>query len=204
MKFKLANGNVVASTKQPVQWKDFDRIEVTDDYESSWLPEYGTFDEGGRPDNGDLEFTVKLYNPSTHMIRKSHHYNNCYQIRLKTQIRGSDGNRYNNTKNDGYMSGQDRLYQLDYGDVWEGYFYPSLEHISKNWSHLVNPFKENWGYSYQDPIDNYIPDTFEYNYLVQLIGPRVGGQGYGTPNNGIQSDKKIRYTKEHWIKYKVH
>lgn len=194
MKFKLANGNTIASTKQPIQWKDFDRIEVADNYRSYWLPIHGTFDEGGKPNDGDIKFTIKLYNPSTHMIRKSHHYSNCYQIRLKTQIRGNDGSRYNTTTYDGYLSDQVQLHDLDYGDIWQGDFYPWVSFIEGNYSNLVNPFEANWGYSYGDPISNYIPETFWYNYLVQLIGPKNGGQP-GT---------KIKYTKEHWIKYQVH
>lgn len=57
MKFKLANGNVVASCKQPVRFKDFDRLVVD-------------YIEGDTTSITDC--SIKLYNPTTHTMRKCH------------------------------------------------------------------------------------------------------------------------------------
>lgn len=57
-RFKLANGGTIASCKQPLQNKDFDRIEI------SVITSYKGIDFN--------DFDVFLFNPSTHMMRKQH------------------------------------------------------------------------------------------------------------------------------------
>ena len=57
MRWKLANGGVIASSKQPLQHKDFDKLVV--DYIE--CDEYGLTDQ-----------SIRLLNPSTNVIRKCH------------------------------------------------------------------------------------------------------------------------------------
>lgn len=57
MRWKLANGGVIASTKQPVKHRDFDRLVVNSI-------------SGNETDITDV--SIMLYNPSTHTRRKCH------------------------------------------------------------------------------------------------------------------------------------
>ncbi len=57
MRWKLANGNVVASSKQPIRFRDFDRLVV----------DYIECDTTGITDQA-----ITLFNPTTHTIRKCH------------------------------------------------------------------------------------------------------------------------------------
>ena len=83
MKFKLANGNVVASCKQPLLKKDFDRLEITGyDYDGTRLEDLsGESGSGYIPShttNWELgvEFEVDVINPSSRMIQRSYASNN--------------------------------------------------------------------------------------------------------------------------------
>lgn len=55
-RFKLANGGTIASCKQPLQNKDFDRIEINDIAANQARYTY---------------FSISIINPSSHLIRKT-------------------------------------------------------------------------------------------------------------------------------------
>ena len=74
MRWKLASGNVIAKTNQPLQNKDFDRLVIYD------------YDVEGNKRN----IYVCLYNPSTHLIRKSYNSNGV-AIRLGPKCLGLSG-----------------------------------------------------------------------------------------------------------------
>lgn len=200
MRFKLANGNVIASTKQPVQWKDFDRIEIEDDYDGTALEDNMLYD-------GDVEFTVRVYNPSTHTIRKSWTLSSYYTLSIGTDTLGNTGSGY--SKKDPYIGGKGfpvlDLKRLNYGDITEGYFYPSLAYTKSRYSHTVNPFIHN-NWTSGDLIENYVPQYWVQKYQVQFRkncgngGPRHYS---GDTKLKIQNRKIIKRV-DYSIKYKVH
>ena len=57
MRFKLANGGIIASSKQPLQKRDFDRIEC---------------EECEANQRAYTSIIVSIVNPSTHTLRKAH------------------------------------------------------------------------------------------------------------------------------------
>ena len=208
MRWKLANGGVVGTTKQPIQWRDFDRIEISDNY-ASWVEDYGTFEDNGGPiENGDLEITIKFYNPSTRTIRKSRQPHRGFSITVGTDTLGNRGSGYSNK--DPYFS--ERYFEwylqnLSYGYSGENYFYPFVTNISDSYSHTVNPFENNW-YGQFAPIDhglqpyeNYNHSTYEYYYEVQFRrNSPIGGRNHGGRSDLRKVLKRIEYSITYAIK----
>lgn len=179
MRWKLASGGVVASTKQPLQNKDFDRVVITDNSSS-----YGTFEDSGIPDvnnEDDIEFTVTLYNPSSHMIRKSHNGN--IEFMFGPKLLGNTGNSNGAKKNwknpyTGTAYPDDKTFSvvnnIEVGDVIELTFHPYIYEISVYYTHTVNPFEYYWN-------DNHIDlNAFENDYWIQpyILTIRTGGVQY--------------------------
>ena len=188
MRWKLANGNVVASSKQPVQWKDFDRIEISDNYEN-YLDENGPLEESGLPATGDIELEVILYNPSTHTIRKSYHKPGVQIHAGPVRRFGTTGGRY--TQNKPEFCRQDyrcvsHKYNLDYGDTSYFYLYPIIISSESAWNREISPW--NVG-----PY-NYDHDDWNQRYDVRFVIKTNGGK---------REDYKIMCQKTHYIKYKV-
>lgn len=177
MRFRLANGNVVASTKQPLQNKDFDRIEISDDYEE-WYDDNGTFDDYGGVPNNQITFNVKLYNPSTHTIRKSY----CKTTSSRPILQFgpiTDGNVGScNCNKNAYGGNELVLSELSYGEVVDVDFTPNLAHFSPHYSHTVNPFDTNWYNSNLgipedqslEPYENFWNDYYTIDYELHFIG----------------------------------
>ena len=200
---------MVASTKQPLQWKNFDRIEISDDYES-YLDTYGTFEEnGGPPETGDIEFTITFYNPSTHTIRKSFNPNHSYVITMGTDTLGNTGSGWSKKDPYIYQGASLTLNNLDYGDVREIYCTPSLVNIDSHYSHTVNPFEQNWYSDDNDvpedrsllPYENYDHDTYTYKYEVQFRR-RCGTGGPRTGSNRM-SNRMVLRRIPYYIEYKI-
>ena len=190
MRWKLANGGIVGTTKQPLQWKDFDRIVITDD-SSQW----GTFEDDGIPGPGDIEFTVKLYNPSTHTIRKSYHTFNTLNLFFETVAFGNDGSRFTNVTSDdnGRIEDAVALQGLDYGDVFTWYVYPEPAILNGHWSQRVTPWNiERWGGS---DIYDFYPNSFDCHYVIKLTNANIGGR----PSAHKRTLKKFLYT----VTYKI-
>lgn len=176
MRFKLANGGVVASMKQPLQDKDFDKITISNNYED-WYEENGTFVEyGGVIPN--LTFTVQYSNPSTHLIRKSSHYASV-TLALGVESLGKKGHKFSGYNP--YELFRVNLSDLDYGDhltFTTTDVIPSRG-FDKNYTHTVNPFADNWGYSTKDgnePFENYESETYTQGYGCKLRVKTGGGK----------------------------
>ena len=142
MKFRLANGNVKASTKQPIQWRDFDRIVIRDNYQD-YLSEHGTLEQSGLLAKGDLELEVALYNPSTHTIRKSYHGPGVQMHAGPVRKFGRAGGRH--TENNPEFAQQGyrcvgHIYNLNYGDTSYLYLYPIIINGRSNWNREVSPW----------------------------------------------------------------
>jgi len=193
MKFKLANGGVIASTKQPLQNKNFDRIEISDDYDGTALEDQGLGD-------GDVQFTVTLYNPSTRMIRKS--YNRPFGISIGVETLGNTGGGY--TTKHPYMGEnfpQIALTNLNYGSIIEVYFYPRLAFSKSHYSHTVNPLTKATGWTKGDIVDHFISEEYEYQYEVQVRSTAsIGGRNSNRRSDCRRIVRRIPYK----IKYKVH
>lgn len=197
MRWKLASGGVVASTKQPLQNKDFDRVVITDNSSS-----YGTFEDSGIPNNRDIKFTVTLYNPSSRMIRKSHNGN--IEFMFGPKLLGNSGSSKKNWKNP-YIGTQwpdDKSFSiinnLESGDVIELTFYPYIHKISVYYTHTVNPFKYFW-----DKNDEGL-DAFKHDYWIQpyILLIRTGGVKYKLTEDGVSCNRG-HYTDFKRIQYDV-
>ena len=159
MRWKLANGGVIASTKQPINGRDFNRLElVSVDYTEDESLEEAFPDQTPKSKETnwrDLEFTVRLYNPSTHIIQLSHNYGHAPAIaicndsrrRLKCASRGDS-----------------HIYDLTQGCVTETYIYPSV---------ICNPRCHTWtGFGKCDPEklpEEYINGTYTVTYRPVLV-----------------------------------
>ena len=172
MRWKLANGGVVASTKQPIKWRDFDRIVITDD-SASWI-----FEDEGVPYGGDIVFTIRLYNPSTHTIKKSFHSRNTLALYFETIAFGNDGSRFVSVDDkedlNGKIQSSIRLCNLDYGDVFTWNITPDPAIVNGHWSQMVTPWNIGvWGGS---DLSDFYPDTFKCFYVVKLTNSNIGGR----------------------------
>ena len=73
MRWKLASGGVVATTKQPLQNKDFDRIEIVDSsYDDDFLFDFEYNKSRETNQYLHLSFTVNIINPSSRIKQRSH------------------------------------------------------------------------------------------------------------------------------------
>ena len=176
LRFKLANGGTIASCKQPLQNKDFDRIEISDNYDE-WYDNNGTFDDHGGPPDGDIIFNVKLYNPSTHTIRKSwcKNYDSRPIIQFGTCTYGDLGTSHG--RKQAYGSNI-VLSELEVGDTLDINFRPDTLFTTCR-SHIVNPFSDNW-YGEDtgipedqslEPYENFYNDYFYVDYELHLVYP---------------------------------
>ena len=198
MRFKLANGGVIASTKQPVQWRDFDRIEVSDNY-AEYLSTHGTFEKVGHPPvDGEISITVNFYNPSTHTIRKSYG-NGCYYLSIGMYRYGNVGSsRLTDTQVDAEIA----LQNINYGSAISEVVYPSLPYFSSNYTWLINPFDTNWytsnnkGWlpdwdSSELPYKCYKPNIFTWRCNVNFLEANHGGpHPVANKHGGLRHIKK--------------
>ena len=210
LRFKLANGGTIASCKQPLQNKDFDRIEISDNYDE-WHDRHGSFYNYGGPPYGEIEVNVKLSNPSTHTIRKSYCKN--FEARPRLQfgpvmngnVGGSNGNKR------AYGNDYIALSELNYGEIVEYDFTPILASFRPHYSHTINPFDTNWYNSDSDipedqslePFENYWGRYYEVYYELHFVG---------TPHNKTVMTNRLHYggggrkmiALEHSIDYHIY
>ena len=198
MRFKLANGGVIASTKQPIQWRDFDRIEVSDNY-AKYLATHGTFEKVGHPPvDGEISITVNFYNPSTHTIRKSYG-NRCYCLSIGMYRYGHFGSmRLTDTQVDTAIA----LQNINYGSVINRVAYLSSPYFNSNYTWLINPFNQNWyttknkewlpDWNSREPAyKRYQPNTFTCIYNVNFLEANYGGpQPLSNGHDGLRHIKK--------------
>lgn len=200
MRWKLASGGIVASTKQPLQNKDFDKIIITTNYDD-WYEENGTFVEAGGI-LSSLSVYIRFQNPSSHTIRKSYHEACGVRLAFGTECVGNIGNKFSSY--DPYENHSWTLRDLNPGDCIDlSCQIPPTWGFDRNYTHTINPLTSNWGpkiwsedpdYAGLQPYQKYNNPTFTQNFACKLR-LKTGG--------GNLCDWYIKERKDYSITYKV-
>ena len=199
MRWKLACGGVVGTTKQPLQYKDFDKIEISDNY-ADFLADNGTIRSMGRlPDPSEISINVRFSNPSTHTIRKSS-YNQTPYLSVGVY---RPGNWCSARYTDSELNADCEVYlsNLNYGSVITQACHPPIESFNDCYTWLINPLHNNWfrNDGQKDwlptsgkPWNNYWGHYYSQTYYIKFITvPHSGKQPGDKPHTSRRSIAKI-------------
>ena len=191
MRFRLANGNVVAKTNQPLQNKDFDRLTINA-YDGSYVSNDCIEDDFDyKPDPSETngpsqsEFEISLFNPSSRTIYKS----NC---RIKPTI-GIINDSRTKTCESSSETGI-RLNNLHHGENIFHVVPDVLAHTdSHSWTGFGSSAQKIEGSEARDyGPSGYENDTYSVTYRATLLYTNRKRRRKNTSENSLTVNYKVR------------
>lgn len=189
--WKLANGNVIASTKQPLQNKDFDRLTInaySGSYVSSDCIEddfYYKPNPTGTNGPSQSEFEVSLFNPSSRTIYKS----NC---KIKPTI-----GIINNSRRKKAEASSETFIRLDDLQPGENTFYVIPQILANTDCHTWTGFGSSAQHNESIYAENLGPswyenDTYSVTYKATLLYTNRDRRRKNTSENSLTVIYKVR------------